>query len=159
MSKITAGIIIIGDEILSGRTQDTNANFIAQELIKAGIQLIEIRVIQDNMNIIKNTVYEFHKSYTYVFTTGGIGPTHDDITSESIAKAFNKKYSIHPKAFKILEEYYPKGEFNKSRKKMAMLPENAKLITNPLTAAPGFNIENVYALPGVPDIMKTMFNI
>ena len=157
MSKLTAGIIIIGDEILSGRTQDANSNYIAQELIKIGIQLIEIRVIQDNINIIKNTVYEFHKAYTYIFTTGGIGPTHDDLTSESIAKAFNKKYTLHPKAFKILEKYYPKGEFNESRKKMAMLPENSELILNPLTAAPGFNIENVYVLPGIPNIMKKMF--
>ena len=157
MSKFTAGIIIIGDEILSGRTQDTNANFIAQELIKAGIKLIEIRVVQDKINIIKNTVSEFHKAYTYVFTTGGIGPTHDDITSEGIAKAFNKKYCIHSKAYKILEEHYPKGEFNESRQKMAKLPENAILIPNPLTVAPGFIVENVYVLPGVPDIMKTMF--
>ena len=157
MSKLTAGIIIIGDEILSGRTLDINANFIAQELIKAGINLMEIRVVQDNINIIKKTVYKFHKDYTYVFTTGGIGPTHDDITSESIAKTFNRKYTIHPKAYKILEDHYPKGQFNESRQKMAKLPENAKLIPNPLTAAPGFIVENVYVLPGVPNIMKTMF--
>jgi len=157
MSKLTAGIVIIGDEIQSGRTQDINANFIAQELIKAGINLIEIRVVQDNINTIKNTVYEFHKTYTYVFTTGGIGPTHDDITSEGISKAFNKKYSIHPEAYKILNNYYPKGEFNESRQKMAKLPENAELILNPLTVAPGFIVENVYALPGVPDIMQVMF--
>ena len=112
--------------------------------MQVGINLIEIRVIQDNINIIKNTVYKFHKAYTYVFTTGGIGPTHDDITSESIANAFNKKYMIDSKAYKILENYYPKGEFNKARQKMAMLPENAELILNPLTAAPGYIIKNVY---------------
>ena len=94
MSKLTAGIIIIGDEILSGRTKDTNSNYIAQELIKIGIQLNEIRVIPDNIDIIKNTVYEFHQAYTYIFTTGGIGPTHDDLTSESIARAFNKKLEV-----------------------------------------------------------------
>ena len=157
MKKLTAGIIIIGDEILSGRTQDTNSNFIARELVQAGIKLSEIRVIQDDINIIKNTVLEFHKAYSYVFTSGGIGPTHDDITSESIAKAFNVKYSIHSEAFEILKKYYPKNKFNKSRQKMAKIPEKAELILNPLTAAPGFTIKNVYVLPGVPDIMKKMF--
>jgi len=157
MSKITAGIIIIGDEILYGRTQDTNSNFMAKELVRAGIQLNEIRVIDDNCKNIMKTVQEFHKTYTYVFTTGGIGPTHDDITSESISLAFNKKYTINAQAFKILEEYYPKGKFNKNRQKMAMMPENAELILNPLTVAPGFRIKNIYVLPGVPEIMRKMF--
>ena len=109
------------------------------------------------LNIIKNTVLIFHKAYSYVFTWGGIGPTHDDITSESIAKAFNIKYSIHPEAFEILKKYYPKNKFNKSRQKMAMMPENAELILNPLTVAPGFKIKNIYVLPGVPEIMRKMF--
>ena len=116
MSNLTAGVIIIGDEILSGRTLDTNSNFIAKELIKAGIKLEQIRTIQDNQKTIIDTVKTFHKSYTYVFTTGGIGPTHDDITSESIAIAFNKEFCFHKEAFKILEDYYPKGEFNRGRK-------------------------------------------
>ena len=157
MSKLTAGVIVIGDEILSGRTQDTNSNFIAKQLVQAGIKLDEIRIIQDNREEIIKNILHFHKTYTYVFTTGGIGPTHDDITSESVSSAFNEKYCFHPKAFKILEEHYPKGEFNEGRQKMAKMPENAKLIINPLTAAPGFVIKNVYVLPGVPEIMQKMF--
>ena len=157
MSKLNAGIIIIGDEVLSGRTKDINSNFIAKKLIESGIQLEEIKVIHDDVEIIRSNVIEFHKKYTYVFTTGGIGPTHDDLTSESIALAFNKKYCYNDEAYKILEEYYPKGEFNDGRKKMAKMPENAKLIPNPLTVAPGFIINNVYVLPGVPEIMQKMF--
>ena len=157
MSNLTAGVIIIGDEILSGRTHDTNSNFIANELIKAGIKLEQIITIQDNQKTIIDTVKTFHKLYTYVFTTGGIGPTHDDITSESIAIAFNKKFCFHQDAFKILEDYYPKGEFNKGRKKMAKMPASSELILNPLTACPGFRIKNVFVFPGVPEIMKKMF--
>ena len=157
MSNLTAGLIIIGDEILSGRTQDTNSNFIAKKLIKAGIKLEQIRTIQDNQKTIIDTVKAFHKSYTYVFTTGGIGPTHDDITSESIAIAFNKEFCFHKEAFKILEDYYPKGEFNEGRKKMAKMPASSELILNPLTVCPGFRIENVFVFPGVPEIMKKMF--
>ena len=93
-----------------------------------------------------------------IFTTGGIGPTHDDITSESISKAFNRKFCTHPEAYKILENFYPKGEFNKGRQKMAMMPDNVELIPNPLTAAPGFIIENVFVLPGVPEILKKMID-
>ena len=157
MSNLTAGLIIIGDEILSGRTQDTNSNFIANKLVKAGIKLEQIRTIQDNQKTIIDTVKAFHKSYTYVFTTGGIGPTHDDITSESIAIAFNKEFCFHKEAFKILEDYYPKGDFNERRKKMAKMPASSELILNPLTVCPGFRIENVYVFPGVPEIMKKMF--
>ena len=157
MSNLTAGLIIIGDEILSGRTQDTNSNFIANKLIKAGIKLEQIRTIQYNQKTIIDTVKTFHKSYTYVFTTGGIGPTHDDITSKSIAIAFNKEYCFHKEAFKILEDYYPKGEFNEGRKKMAKMPASSELILNPLTVCPGFRIENVFVFPGVPEIMKQMF--
>ena len=157
MKKLNAGIIIIGDEVLSGRTQDTNSNFIAKKLIESGIQLDEIKVIHDQMDIIIENVLNFHNKYTYVFTTGGIGPTHDDITSESIAKAFNQKFCFHDEAYKILEKFYPKGEFNEGRKKMAKMPEYAKLIFNPLTAAPGFVLENIYVLPGVPSIMQQMF--
>ena len=144
MTLLTAGILIIGDEILSGRTQDTNANFIAKNLTSSGIKLEEIKVIQDKKN-------------DYVFTTGGIGPTHDDITSESIAEAFNKKYGINKEAFNILEKYYPEGEFNKSRQRMTKMPTDAQLIYNPMTAAPGFILKNVYVLPGVPKIMQIMF--
>ena len=157
MTKFNAGIIVIGDEILSGRTHDTNSNFIAKKLIEVGIQLDEIKVIHDNQDAIINNILNFHKKYTYVFTTGGIGPTHDDITSESIAIAFKQKYCFHSTAYKILEEYYPKGEFNTGRQKMAKMPEYAELILNPLTSAPGFCVENVYVLPGVPEIMRKMF--
>ena len=157
MSNLNAGIIIIGNEILSGRTQDTNSNFISKKLIESGIKLEEIRVIQDDEKKIIDTVSKFSKQYQYVFTTGGIGPTHDDITSESISKAFNRNYVINSSAYKILEQYYPKGEFNEGRQRMAKMPENVELILNPLTAAPGFIIKNVYILPGVPEIMKSMF--
>ncbi len=157
MTKLSAGIIIIGNEVLSGRTQDTNSNFIAKNLIKSGIDLKEIIVIQDDEDIIIDTVRQFSQKYTYVFTTGGIGPTHDDITSESLSKAFNKKYDFHPEAYKILEDYYPDGEFNEGRKKMAKMPSEVKLIHNPITAAPGFKILNVFVLPGVPEIMQKMF--
>ncbi len=157
MTLLTAGILIIGDEILSGRTQDTNANFIAKNLTSSGIKLEEIKVIQDKKNIIIDSVKLFSKKYTYVFTTGGIGPTHDDITSESIAEAFNKKYGINKEAFNILEKYYPEGEFNKSRQRMTKMPTDAQLIYNPMTAAPGFILKNVHVLPGVPKIMEVMF--
>ncbi len=156
MSLFTAGILIIGDEILSGRTQDTNANFIAKNLTSSGIKLEEIRVIQDEKKIIVDSVKLFSQSYNYVFTTGGIGPTHDDITSESVAEAFNKKYEINSEAFNILKKYYPEGEFNISRQKMAKMPSDAELIYNPITAAPGFKIKNVFVLPGVPKIMEEM---
>ncbi len=157
MALFSAGIIVIGDEILSGRTKDTNSNFIANHLIKSGIKLVEIRIIEDKEAIIIDTVRQFNKKYDYVFTTGGIGPTHDDITSESIAKAFNKKYEFHSEAFKILKQYYPEGEFNEGRQRMAKMPSGVDLIYNPLTVAPGFKIENVFVLPGVPEIMQKMF--
>ena len=157
MALFSAGIIVIGDEILSGRTKETNSNFIANYLIQSGIKLVEIRIIEDKEAIIIDTVLQFNKKYDYVFTTGGIGPTHDDITSESIAKAFNKKYEFHSEAFKILKQYYPEGEFNEGRQRMAKMPSGVDLIYNPLTVAPGFKIENVFVLPGVPEIMQKMF--
>ena len=157
MTIFKAGILVIGDEILSGRTQDTNSHFIAKKLTESGILLEEIKIIQDSKKIIIKNIKEFSKKYNYVFTTGGIGPTHDDITSESIAQAFDLKYCFHKEAYRILENYYPKGEFNEGRKKMAKMPENAKLIDNPLTVAPGFIIKNIYVLPGVPQILEKMF--
>ena len=156
MTIFNAGILIIGDEILSGRTQDTNANFIAKQLTLAGIKLEEIRVIQDQKKIIIDSVKYFSEKYNYVFTTGGIGPTHDDITAQSVSKAFGIKYEIHKEAFKILEAYYEPGKFNDGRQKMAWMPENANLILNPTSGAPGFNVENVFSLPGVPSILKSM---
>ena len=156
MAILKAGILVIGDEILSGRTHDTNSNFIAKKLTESGISLEEIKIIHDHKETIIINIKEFHKKYDYVFTTGGIGPTHDDITSESIAEAFNLKYCFHDEAYKILENYYPAGQFNEGRKKMAKMPEGAKLVFNPSSAAPGFVIKNVICLPGVPSILKSM---
>ncbi len=157
MSSFTASIIIIGDEILSGRTNDTNSNFIAKNLLKEGIKLEEVVIIKDDKKTIIERVLNYSQKYSYVFTTGGIGPTHDDITSESISEAFKLKYKINKEAFRILDNYYPKGEFNESRQRMAKMPSGAELILNPITAAPGFKINNVYVLPGVPEIMEKMF--
>ncbi len=155
-TKFNAAILIIGNEILSGRTQDTNTSTIAQWLNSIGVKVNEVRVIPDTENTIIDTVNHLRKVYNYVFTTGGIGPTHDDITAQSISKAFNLKYEIHKEAFKILEAYYKVGEFNEGRQKMVWMPENAKLILNPTSGAPGFNVENVFCLPGVPSILKSM---
>ena len=154
--KSNAAIIIIGNEILSGRTQDVNVVYIANWLNNLGVKLDEVRVIPDIEKTIIETINEMRKKFKYVFTTGGIGPTHDDITSKSISRAFNVKYSYHPEAYKLLENYYEKGKFNIGRKKMAKLPQNASLIYNPSSAAPGFFIKNVYCLPGVPSILKSM---
>jgi len=157
MSSFTAGVIVIGDEILSGRTQDTNSNYIAKKLLEAGIKLEEVIVIQDDKKTIIENVLKYSSKYSYVFTTGGIGPTHDDITSESISEAFNLQYETNKMAFEILENYYPKGEFNESRQRMAKMPFGSALILNPMTAAPGFIVKNIYVLPGVPEIMQVMF--
>ena len=153
---INAGIIIIGNEILSGRTKDTNTSTLAIWLNSLGIKVEEVRVIPDLENIIIDTVNLFRKKFKYVFTSGGIGPTHDDITSESISKAFNITYGAHEEAFNILEKYYKPGEFNEGRQKMAHMPIKANLILNPTSGAPGFYVENVFCLPGVPSILKAM---
>jgi len=154
--KVNAAIIIIGNEILSGRTQDVNVVTISLWLNELGVQLDEVRVIPDIENSIIKTINEVRKKFKYVFTTGGIGPTHDDITSQSIAKAFNVKYGYHKEAYAILEKYYGKEKFSPGRKKMAMMPTKASLILNPSSGAPGFILENVYCLPGVPSILKSM---
>ena len=154
--KVNAAILIIGNEILSGRTQDTNTTTIALWLNSIGVKVQEVRVIPDIEDTIIETVNHLRKVNDYVFTTGGIGPTHDDITAQSISKAFNLKYEIHKEAFKILEAYYKPGEFNEGRQKMIWMPKEAKLILNPTSGAPGFNVENVFCLPGVPSILKSM---
>jgi molybdenum cofactor synthesis domain-containing protein len=154
--KLNAAIIVIGNEILSGRTQDVNVKNISTWLNNLGIKLDEVRIIPDIEIVIVNTVNEIRKKFNYVFTTGGIGPTHDDITAKSISKAFKVKYCYHPEAYKILEDYYEKGKFNLGRRKMAKTPQYASLIYNPSSAAPGFNMKNVYCLPGVPSILKSM---
>tara|TARA_B100000575_G_scaffold289390_1_gene291095 strand:+ start:421 stop:1167 length:747 start_codon:yes stop_codon:yes gene_type:complete len=155
-NNIQASIIIIGNEILSGRTQDTNTSTLANWFNSIGVKVSEVRVIPDEENIIIETVNILRKKFDYVFTTGGIGPTHDDITASSISKAFAKKYEIHKEAYKILENYYKPGEFNEGRQKMVWMPENANLILNPTSGAPGFYVENVFCLPGVPSILKSM---
>ena len=155
-TKVNAAILIIGNEILSGRTQDTNTSTLATWLNSIGVKVGEVRVIPDIEKTIIDTINLLRKNYDYVFTTGGIGPTHDDITAESISKAFGLKYEIHQEAFEILEAYYKKGEFNEGRQKMVWMPQNANLILNPTSGAPGFNVENVFCLPGVPSILKSM---
>ena len=154
--QVNAAIIIIGNEILSGRTQDTNTSSIALWLNSLGVKVEEVRIIPDIEESIVTTINKTRKKYNYVFTTGGIGPTHDDITAKSISKAFGLKYEIHKEAFKILENYYKPGEFNEGRQTMAWMPSNAKLILNPTSGAPGFFVENVFCLPGVPSILKSM---
>jgi len=154
--KVNAAILIIGNEILSGRTQDTNTSTLATWLNSLGVKVNEVRIIPDQEEIIVETLNVLRKSNNYVFTTGGIGPTHDDITAQSVAKAFGLKYELHKEGYKILEAYYQPGEFNEGRKKMIWMPENANLILNPTSGAPGFSVENVFCLPGVPSIMKSM---
>ena len=155
-TKVNAAILIIGNEILSGRTQDTNTSTLATWLNSIGVKVEEVRVIPDIEKIIIETLNALRKKTNYVFTTGGIGPTHDDITAQSVAKAFGRKYEIHKEAYKILESYYKPGEFNEGRQKMIWMPENAELIYNPTSGAPGFSVENVFCLPGVPSILKSM---
>ena len=154
--QVNAAILIIGNEILSGRTQDTNTSTLALWLNSIGVKVGEVRVIPDIQQTIIENVNELRKNNNYVFTTGGIGPTHDDITAESISKAFGLKYQIHKEGYKILESYYKQGEFNEGRQKMIWMPENSKLILNPTSGAPGFSVENVFCLPGVPSILKAM---
>ena len=154
--KVNAAILIIGNEILSGRTLDTNTSTIAVWLNSIGVKVQEVRIIADIEQTIIDTVNKLRKINNYVFTTGGIGPTHDDITAESISKAFNLNYELHTEAFKILEAYYKPGEFSEGRQKMVWMPKNAKLILNPTSGAPGFSVENVFCLPGVPSILKSM---
>ena len=154
--EIIAGIIIIGNEILSGRIKDLNTSSISIWLNSLGIRVKEVRVIPDIEQNIINTVNELRKKFDYIFTSGGIGPTHDDITASSLSKVFNLTYGPHKEAFKILESYYKPGEFNEGRQKMAWMPTEAKLILNPTSGAPGFYIENVFCLPGVPSILQAM---
>ncbi len=155
-TKVNAAILIIGNEILSGRTQDTNTSTLANWLNSIGVKVNEVRVVPDIEKRIVDTLNILREENDYVFTTGGIGPTHDDITAQSVSKSFNRKYEIHKDAFKILESYYKPGEFNEGRQKMVWMPKDAELILNPTSGAPGFKVENVFCLPGVPSILKSM---
>ena len=155
-TKVNAAILIIGNEILSGRTQDTNTSTLAIWLNSIGVKVNEVRIVPDIEDKIIITLNILRKENDYVFTTGGIGPTHDDITAQSVSKAFKIKYEIHKQAYKILEEYYKPGEFNEGRQRMVWMPENAELILNPTSGAPGFSVGNVFCLPGVPSILRSM---
>ena len=154
----TACILIIGNEILSGRVQDENVTFLAKGLNDVGIRLKQVRVIPDDAETIVGTVNEVRRAFDYVFTTGGIGPTHDDITSECIAEAFAVKLYLHPEAKRLLEGHYPAGAVNEARMRMAHVPEGAVLLPNPISRAPGFRMDNVYVMAGVPQIMQATFN-
>jgi len=154
---ISASLLVIGDEILSGRTVDQNINFLAVNLSRIGIALREIRVVGDFENEIIFALNELRKKFDYVFTSGGIGPTHDDITSLSVAKAFNQDLILNEVAHKILIQHYGENNVNEARLKMAYLPRNASLLDNPISSAPGFRIENVFVMAGIPKIFQAMF--
>jgi molybdenum cofactor synthesis domain-containing protein len=156
----TAALIIIGNEILSGRTHDKNLNYLALALNEIGINLAETRVISDDERTIVETLNSLRRTYDYVFTSGGIGPTHDDITTASVAKAFGIEATLNEEACTRLEKHYDgtDQEFNDARKKMAHIPKGASLIDNPISAAPGYNIENVFVMAGVPVIFQAMFD-
>jgi molybdenum cofactor synthesis domain-containing protein len=155
---VTAAVIIIGNEILSGRTQDTNLAYIARGLNEVGVALREARVIPDVMETIIATVNELRARYDYIFTTGGIGPTHDDITAAAVARAFGVKLVLHPEAHRMFLDYYKPGELNEARLRMAHTPEGASLIQNPVSRAPGFQIGNVFVMAGIPRVMQGMFD-
>ena len=155
----TACLLIIGNEVLSGRTQDVNVRFLATRLAAIGMPVREVRVIPDITDTIVATLNECRARFTHVFTTGGIGPTHDDITSECVAMAFGVPWEPHPEAWAIMEGHYKPGEFNAARQRMATMPRGATLIYNGVSGAPGFTIGNVHVMAGVPRIMQAMFDV
>ncbi len=157
---VTACVLLIGDEVLSGRTRDSNLPYIAKHLNQIGVQVREARIIPDIEAEIVAAVNEVRARYDYVFTTGGIGPTHDDITADSVAKAFGVPIGHHPEALAILDAHYKEtgGEFTDARKRMARIPEGASLIANPLSKAPGFQIGNGFVMAGVPRVMQVMLD-
>src|SRR5690349_17830061 len=156
-SNPTAALIVIGNEVLSGRTQDVNVKYIGSRLSEIGIPLREVRIVPDEPGMIITAVNEMRPRYDHVFTTGGIGPTHDDITSECIAAAFGVPWEPHPEAWDRMERSYKPGEFNAARQRMATMPRGATLIDNAMSVAPGFQIGNVYVMAGVPRVMQSMF--
>lgn len=153
-----ACLLVIGNEVLSGRTQDANVQFLAIRLGEIGIPLREVRIIPDVAETIIRTLNEVRAGFDHVFTTGGIGPTHDDITSECVAAAFGVPWEPHPEAWARLERHYKPGEFNAARQRMATTPRGATLIENAISIAPGFTIGNVHVMAGVPRIMRSMFD-
>lgn len=156
MAEPTAALVVIGDEVLSGRTADLNINALARFLAGLGIDLKEVRIVPDDETAIIAAVNALRPDVTYLFTTGGIGPTHDDITAAAIAKAFGVPLLLDQRAVDALAARYPTGGLNEARLRMAMIPEGADLIANPVTAAPGFRIGNVHVMAGVPAIMRGM---
>src|SRR5947207_569476 len=153
---ITAGVLVIGDEILSGRTKDKNIGFIAEYLTGIGIDLKEVRVVADDEQAIIEALNALRRRYAYVFTTGGIGPTHDDITADAVAKAFGVPIDYHPVAVALMRQRFGDAELNEARMRMARVPTGAELIANKVSTAPGFRIENVLVMAGVPAIMQAM---
>jgi molybdenum cofactor synthesis domain-containing protein len=158
-SNPTACLLVIGNEVLSGRTQDANINYIAKRLGAIGMPLREVRVIPDVVGVIVETVNEVRAKFNHVFTTGGIGPTHDDITSECVAAAFGVPWEKHPEAWSRMEASYRPGEFNAARQRMATMPRGATLINNAISVAPGFTLGNVHVMAGVPRIMQAMMDV
>lgn len=157
---VTAAILVIGDEILSGRTKDKNIGYIAEYLTGAGIDLKEVRVVPDEEKEIADALNALRKRYTYVFTTGGIGPTHDDITADSVAKAFGVSIDHHPEAVALIAKRVKERgqELNEARLRMARIPKGAVLVENKVSGAPGFRLENVIVMAGVPSIMQAMLD-
>ena len=155
---VTAALLVIGDEILSGRTKDKNIGYIAEYLTAIGVEMREVRVVPDVEEEIVAAVNALRTRYTYLFTTGGIGPTHDDITADAVAKAFGVGIGHDPRAVAMLEERYTPEELTEARLRMARVPDGADLIENPVSKAPGFRIGNTFVMAGVPSIMNAMFD-
>jgi molybdenum cofactor synthesis domain-containing protein len=155
---VTAAILVIGDEILSGRTKDRNIGYIAEYLTNMGVELREARVVPDIEDEIVAALNALRARYTYVFTTGGIGPTHDDITADAVAKAFGVPIGEDPRAIALMMERYKPGELTEARRRMARIPEGAALVDNPISRAPGFRLDNVIVLAGVPTVMQAMLD-
>jgi len=157
---VTAAVLVIGDEILSGRTKDKNIGYIADYLTAIGIDLKEVRVVSDDESAIVEAINALRAKYTYVFTTGGIGPTHDDITADCIAKAFGVELEFHPEAVRLLKERLAKtgGELNEARMRMARIPRGAALVANKVSGAPGFWTGNVITMAGIPTVMQAMLD-
>lgn len=154
----TGAVLVIGDEILSGRTKDKNVGYIADRLTEVGIDLKQVRIVSDERDEIVDALNALRSRYTYVFTTGGIGPTHDDITADSVAAAFDVPIDVDQRAVDVMLERYEQSELTEARLRMARIPEGAELIANPVSKAPGFNIGNVFVMAGVPSIMHAMMD-
>src|SRR5579872_4726729 len=155
---VTAAILVIGDEILSGRTKDRNIGYIAEYLTNMGVELREARIVPDIEDEIIAALDALRARYTYVFTTGGIGPTHDDITADAVAKAFGAPIGEDPRAIALMMERYKPEELTEARRRMARIPQGADLIANPVSRAPGFRLGNVFVMAGVPTVMQAMLD-